>query len=107
MVANIVWKLLRKFRAGATIMVNALGLIQVIKWTGKLLGLGEHVEFIVHIAHNLGEAGTVVEFLLNPPPALGLAIVLVGLILIWWQVRLNRHSALRSPDSPYINTVTR
>jgi hypothetical protein len=80
----------RKLRTLIARVVEFLGLVQVVKWIIKLLGWGEHVEFIANRLRDLGDPGIVIAFLLDPPPALGLAIVIVGLSLIWWDVRRNR-----------------
>src|SRR5689334_20197266 len=79
--------LLRKIGMAITVAVNALGLLQLWRWFEKSLGLGEHVEFGGHLATDLGEAGAVLDFLLDPHRAFGLAIVIVGLGLIWWEIR--------------------
>jgi hypothetical protein len=82
-----------RLRKALTAFVNLLGLAQVVKWIEKLLGLGEHIEFIVHHARSLGEVGVVIEALLDPPPLVGLAIVVTGLLLIWWDIRRKRADA--------------
>ena len=56
-------------------VAEILGLVQFVKWYAKLIGLGEHVEFI---AHHLRDAGPVIEYLLNPPPAIGVFFVAIG-----------------------------
>jgi hypothetical protein len=81
---------LSSLRALFVRVVELLGLAQVINWVAKLLGWGEHVEFIANRARELGGAGPMISFLVNPPPLFGVLIVVVGLMLIWWDVRRNQ-----------------
>jgi hypothetical protein len=83
--------ILLKLRAIGTVCINTLGAFQIFKWIEKLLGWGEHAEFVAHRLRDLGEVGIVLEFLLDPPPALGLTIVVAGLLLIW--LNLRHHNA--------------
>jgi hypothetical protein len=67
--------------------VEALGLFQVFKWLHKLLGYGEHIEFLTHLPGHVGRAFIVIETGLDKYPILGLLLVAVGLFLIWLRPR--------------------
>jgi hypothetical protein len=67
--------------------IDVLGLIQVWRWIEKLLGWGEHLQFITELARGAGELAIVIDYILNPPPALGLAIVVAAIALMWLDVR--------------------
>jgi hypothetical protein len=54
---------------------------QFFKW---LLGWGEHIEFLAHRVHDIKYVGPMLEFILNPPPWLALALVPPGLALVYW-----------------------
>lgn len=70
--------------------IELLGLVQIAKWIGRLLGWGEHIEFIAHHIRDLGRVGIVIDSLLDPPAVPGLAIVAVGVVLILLDVRRKR-----------------
>jgi hypothetical protein len=53
---------------------------QFIKW---LLGWGEHIEFIAHRVHDINYVGPLLEFLLNPPPWFGVALIVPAFVLLW------------------------
>jgi hypothetical protein len=79
--------MLRVAWTAITVALELLAAAQVIKWIVRLLGWGEHIEFIANRIHDIGGAGVVIEALLDPPPPLGLTIVVAALLLMWWDLR--------------------
>jgi hypothetical protein len=81
-------------------IVEALGLFQAIKWIHKLLGYGEHIEFLTHLPGYLGRALIVIEAGLDKYPVLGLLLVALGLFLIWLRPRRPRSPEGSIPSEP-------
>jgi hypothetical protein len=51
------------------------------------------IETFIEKFHQIGELGTVIQFLVNPPPWLALVALPVGLLLIFWDLRRTHESA--------------
>jgi hypothetical protein len=81
--------------------IELFGLVQVARWAGRALGVGEHIEFIARHAREVVEgAGDMIEYLLDPPPLLGLGFVAVAVLLIWLDLRRIKRRAIVNVPAP-------
>src|ERR1700730_17976453 len=57
-------------------------------WRGFvwLFDWGARIDLIVTKLREYGEAAAVIEFLINPPPWFIFPAIIIGLLLIWWDV---------------------
>jgi hypothetical protein len=78
---------LLKLRTAAKRTIEILGVIQVLGWIERVLGWGEHVKFVMELAREAGGVGLAINFILDPPPALGLTVFILAAGLIWWDLR--------------------
>jgi hypothetical protein len=77
-----VWR--RLAVAAGVIVATALPAWNAFIW---LVHGGEHVEFIAHRVHDIKDVGPMLAVFVSPPPWLPLALVPVGLFVIWLAVR--------------------
>ena len=84
------------------VLAGGLALTAILPiWNGILwlLSWGEHIEFIAHHIHRIGEIRPMLEALLSPPLWLAPAMVPPGLLLIWLALRRRKDDSKPQGDS--------
>jgi hypothetical protein len=95
---------MRRFKAFA-VVGGALGWLpaiwQAIRFAGeRIFQWGEHIEFAINRTHELEYVGPILEFLLNPPPWFGAALIPPALAAMYWGLRQSRANAT-APTTAY------
>ncbi|MBA2525312.1 MAG: hypothetical protein H0V18_05935 [Pyrinomonadaceae bacterium] len=95
----------RSVAGGAFLLLEGLSsLWKFVKW---LLGWSGAVDLVIERSQDPKWTGSVMNFLLAPPPILTLPLILIGLSLIWWDYRRHKAEKDFAPWAKGVNRLIR
>jgi hypothetical protein len=79
------------------VVLQIVGAWNFIKW---ILDWGGRIDVLASTYHDIGGLDAMIGYLLNPPPWLWPIALIVGLVLIWWDVRRHKTAPFPASISP-------